>query len=245
MTNQQVVKSYHLRFQLNGIPEPLYFAVDQAESEWLQHLLQAPEHRSLPFFFFTTTDGHKVIVSLADIQLVTFGWDVELVSASEPPGPKIEIYFRDTAQPYRGLLEDPGPLETIFLASSFEVEDEPFVHFLDGEGEAVFLRSEQVVLLTYYWEEVKQNRSLVHRVKGQSPEPSPDDASLRGEWRIQVWQSERDEGWYADLEFVAEDQEQVLEVETYGPCEAKTEAAEVARKGLEAHWLNPPASPVF
>jgi hypothetical protein len=139
------------------------------------------------------------------------------------------------------MLEDPGPLETIFLASSFEVEDEPFVHFLDGEGEAVFFRSEQVVLLSFYWEEVKRNLSLVHRVNG----PSPVDASRRGEWRIQVWQSERDEGWYADLEFVADDQEQGFEVETYGPCEAKTEAAELARKGLEAHWLNPPASPVF
>jgi hypothetical protein len=37
MMNQQMVKSYHLRIQLNGIPEPLYYAVDQAESEWLQH----------------------------------------------------------------------------------------------------------------------------------------------------------------------------------------------------------------
>jgi hypothetical protein len=105
----------------------------------------------------------------------------------------------------------------------------------------VFFRSEQVVLLSFYWEEVKRNRSVVHSVTG----PSPHDASLRGEWRIQVWQSERDEGWYADLEFVADDQEPGLEVETYGPCEAKTEAAEVARKGLEDHWLNPPASPVF
>jgi hypothetical protein len=183
----------------------------------------------------------KVIVSLPDIQLVTFGWDVELMSVSEPAVPKIEIFFRGTAQPYQAILEDPGPLETIFLASSFEVEDEPFVHFLDGEGEAVFFRSEQVVLLTYYWEEVKRNRSVVHRVIG----PSPDDASLRGEWRIQVWQSERDEGWYADLEFATDDEEPGREVETYGPCEAKTEAAEVARKGLEGHWLNPPASPVF
>jgi len=241
MTNQQMVKSYHLRFQLNGLPEPLYYAVDREESEWLQHLLQAPEHRSWPFFFFTTTDGHKVIVSLPDIQLVTFGWDVELMDVGEPPVPEIEIYFRGTAQPYRGILEDPGALETIFLTSSFDVEDEPFVLFLDGEGEEVFFRSEQVVLLTYYWEEVKRNRSLVHKVKGQSP----DDANHRGVWRIQVWQSERDEGWYADLEFAADDQEQVLEVETYGPCEAKTEAAEVARKGLETHWLNPPASPVF
>ena len=167
--------------------------------------------------------------------------DVELTDVGEPPVPKIEIYFRGTAQPYQAMLEDPGPLETIFLASSFEVEDEPFVHFLDGEGEAVFFRSEQVVLLTYYWEEVKRNRSVVHRVIG----PSPDDASLRGEWRIQVWQSERDEGWYADLEFATDDEEPGREVETYGPCEAKTEAAEVARKGLEGHWLNPPASPVF
>ena len=118
MTNQQMVKSYHLRFQLNGIPEPLYYAVDQAESEWLQHLLQAPEHRSWPFFFFTTSDGYKVMVSLPDIQLVTFGWDVGLTDVGEPPVPKIEIYFRGTAQPYQAILEDPGPLETIFLAST-------------------------------------------------------------------------------------------------------------------------------
>jgi len=246
MAFNQMVKSYFLRFQMSGISEPIIYLVSQEESERLRQVLQDPErkHRTWPFVFFTATDGQKVTVSIADIQMVTFGWDIGLApepEEEEPPLPKIEIYYRNTAQPYQAFLGDPGLLEAIFLANAFEPEEEPFVFFLDGEGEEVSFRPAHMVVLAYYWEEEKRNRSLVYWVRGQSP----DDDSSRGMWRIQVWQSEQDATWAADLEFVADGQAETIFIETYGPGDSKSEAVEMARKELEESWLNPPGSTVF
>lgn len=63
-------------------------------------------------------------------------------------------------------------------------------------------------------------------------------------WRIQAWQSDQDDTWFADLEFLAEGQVEAI-IESYGPGASKSEAVAMARKGLETSWLTRPGPTVF
>ena len=240
MEPEQLTKFYHLTFRVKGIPDPLFYHVPKAESDRLQRILETPEpeREATPHFFFMTTDGRRVIISLRDIQLVSFGWDIgldipNLTAAhtdADEAAPQIEIYFRESFSPYQGTMDDPLDLESAFIAGTFDFAAQSFIYFIDEDGEETYLRPDDAVVIAYWWEEDKRNFSLVHTIEGRSPE----NDHIIGFWRIYAWQSERGVEWYAETEFVIGDYAYTLRYETFGPAASKTEAVEGAIHHLES-----------
>jgi hypothetical protein len=232
-------KYYFLEIMLPGYPEPLRYEIDPADGERLQQVLQLPADELDFFFSFTTKDDQHVILSVQDIQLANFLWESRAYIARKRWRlPRIKICFRDQSKPYQDFLGDASWLQIVYKTETFGEEDEPFLSFLNVEGDEIFFRSTQVLLLAYSWDE-RINVTTID-TKAGVPHFEPE---LGGVFGAHVWQMaseediEPDESWYGHLDFVVDDENASYdyEFETYGPYPTKSAAVEVVPRDFE--WI--------
>ena len=91
---------------------------------------------------------------MPDIQMVNFLWDPPETLYKKPetePGdtPEVIVHFRGNPEPLRIGISDPHELGRLFFyLDTVDLEEEPFLYFVDEDDEDVALRASQVVLLT-------------------------------------------------------------------------------------------------
>src|SRR5439155_20126787 len=95
--------------------------------------------------------GIEVAISLRDLQLVNLLWEPEhahglKLETAAPDEESINVYVRHRAA-FATNAAQPRDVKDVF--DYLELEgDEPFLHFLDEDGERVFFRRDELVLLT-------------------------------------------------------------------------------------------------
>jgi hypothetical protein len=222
-------KYYFLEIMLPGYAKPLRFEIDPADGERLQQVLELPAEELDFFFSLTTKDGQHVMFSVQDIQLANFLWEsCAYIARKRWRLPRIKICFRDQSTPFQDFLGDASWLQIVRKTETLgEDPDEAFLSFLNVDGDEIYFRPSQVLLLAYTWEE-RINVTTVDTRVGV-PEFDPELAGVFGAY---VWQmgSEEDvapdESWYGHLDFVVEDENASYdyEFETYGPYPTKSQA---------------------
>jgi hypothetical protein len=156
MTISQQFTIYYLRLLMKGVPDFLIYEVDPEVSERLPRILQESERelRRFPFFEFSSKDGREVILSIRDIQMANFLWEHGLKpnnhddeSAIDSVG--IQLYFRGRPKPFETSAADPAQLGHIFEQLGLvDLERDSFLMFEDEDGEMVWFRPGDLVLLS-------------------------------------------------------------------------------------------------
>lgn len=232
-------KYYYLEFTLPGYAEPLRFEIDPADGERLKEVLQLPADELDFYFSFTSKDEQHVTVSVQDIQLVNFLWQSAAYNVRKRWRiPRLKICFKGQARPYEALLGDASWLQPTFKTETFGEKNEPFLFFLNVDGDEIHFRSEQAYLLAYGWDERVNMTAIATR------EGTPHfKLELTGVFGGHVWQKAseadltRDEKWYGHLDFVIDDENASYdyEFESYGPYPTKSAAVEVVQEDFE--WI--------
>lgn len=149
---------HSVRFLLPGHEEFFKFPMKRADAERLSrviHNLRQPEPGDGPWFFvFPSPVGLHVVISLSDLQLANILWDRPENVAPEFKAPteedeRIKVYVRGRKVPYETDAAEPSDVVNVVdTLQDFYALDEPFLAFLDEDGEEVLFRPDQVMLMT-------------------------------------------------------------------------------------------------
>jgi hypothetical protein len=142
-----------IRFLLAGSPQCFRFEITETDADRLYSVLQGSAlDEGCRFFVFPSPSGVEVAVSLRDLQLLNFygGMDDRPAEGGEAPGGEpIRVYCRGRAEPFEADAGEPLEVyDAMQYLRIFDALTEPFLHFLDEEGEPVVFRPDQVVLVT-------------------------------------------------------------------------------------------------
>ena len=147
-----MAERHTLKAFLRGVSEPVFLPIEEQDVNRLNDLLQeqnadASGHR---FFYFSSPAGIDVAISLRDLQLVNLLWEPEhaqglKLETAAPDEESIRVYVRDRAAFVTNAAQ---PRDVMDVFDYLALGDEPFLHFLDEDGERVFFRRDELVLLT-------------------------------------------------------------------------------------------------
>jgi hypothetical protein len=174
--------NYYLRVLMKGFADLFIYKVPKVVSDELDFTLDSIPDRGTfknDYFCFETIDSGHVALSISDIQLVNFLFDIGYTEKEDEEEDEImdevgKIYFRGKKEPFvTGFGE---PLEALTLFATLEVGDfdnEPFFSFVDIDGEQVTLRIEEIVVLELpeslvsYGEELLEEQLKELKQKGE------------------------------------------------------------------------------
>jgi hypothetical protein len=176
------IYTYYLRVFLSGISEPLVFKVDR---ETLERVERNFDDQLVSFCAFSTLDGREIVVNLSCIDLINFLWEPRARDPSEAPASRvvdeededetIRLHFKGRTKPCETAVEEAWRAWDLFRGLEMvEVDNAPFLSFLDEDGENACFNSRNIVfveapasLLARGAREVEKQDSLV-----QIPEPA-------------------------------------------------------------------------
>ena len=232
-------KYHYLEFLMNGSPDTIRYEVTEEDSERLRSVLQEPLNEFNLYFCFTAKDDRNVVVSIRDIQMVNRLWESGVYLLRKKwRFPKIQVYFRGQSKSYEDDLEDSDWLQAVYNTETFEEPDEPFLSFINVEGDEIFFNIEQIVLLAFS-QERRINQTAVRSLEGIA------DFGPReyGVLAAHIWQTaveeyeEQDDAWYGHIDFIEADENAAYsyEFDIYGPYATRSEAIEAIQVDFE--WL--------
>jgi len=131
------------------------------------------------YFCFETIDGGNVALSISDIQMVNFLFDIghtekDDTETEEDMDETGRIFFRGKKEPFvTGFGEPIEALSLFAILDLGEFDNEPFFSFVDVDGEQVTLRLEEILLfelpasLVSYAEELFEEQLKELEQKGE------------------------------------------------------------------------------
>ncbi|MFA7480631.1 MAG: helix-turn-helix transcriptional regulator [Vulcanimicrobiota bacterium] len=144
-----------IRLLLNGHSEPHIFPISHHDKERLHHILfQGFEYEENGFFVFNS-EQHQVAFSLAEVAYCHFLFDIGCSLEREEPSWLASAYFRGSQIEHTFEIEpdfqsedeeDMGQLASVFWYLELPPESGQHVHFIDGDGEEVFLQARNLAL---------------------------------------------------------------------------------------------------
>lgn len=158
----------YLLLTMNGLPHSMKFALTRQDMEQVRkRILHATKQTFLdsPFYRLSTLDGKEVLLSLPDIDLANFLFEIEhpitaLIADSQRQGRlreqedklagTIGLYFRGRAERVSIVVEDSDELKQIFTRLVGKKKTEPmpgFVRFTDKAGHVIGFRPQRLMLL--------------------------------------------------------------------------------------------------
>lgn len=158
----------YLLLIMKGLPDLLKFALTRPDIERVRkNILDSTKQTFLdsPFYWLSTLDGREVLLSLPDIDLANFIFEIEhpitaLIRDSQRQARlreqedqltgTVDLYFRGRAEKVSIEVEDSDELQQIFsrLARKKKVEPTPgFVRFTDKAGHVIAFRPQRLMLL--------------------------------------------------------------------------------------------------
>lgn len=154
--------TYHLRFLLQGVPDYVWFEVDEATQERLHNVLDRDGSDRSLFFRFDSLDGYAVVVATRAIQIVNYLWDFRLdreelakqfwkrvLEEEAAYREDIYVYLYGRPEPIELCSSEPIMLSTMAfeLEGIFDRKYNPFVSFIDEDDETVSIQANQVMML--------------------------------------------------------------------------------------------------
>jgi len=204
---------------MNGVPNWLIYDIEPDDVQRFQQELQSP----LPdtYFCFRANRNQRIVISRPDIQVANFLCHRAAYRQVNRTIPYFEIYLRGNPTPYCDELGEVGDLD--LFPGEAPIDPDGFLTFLDGDGEAVFLNPDDVMLLTYTEEDARINVTTLLSAEGTFT-----TEELDGRWEMLVWQEPDDEQWYSNVAFTedVESSEAVYEFNVLGPYKTKSAAVE-------------------
>lgn len=144
-----MAKNYFLRFLLRNHADDLIFAIREEESARLDAFLNNNEDEKTEatrFFWFSSLDGHSVLVNLTEIQAVRLLWDpAEYPSDSIRYDGPIRILLRGREEPLEEYTNSPEQLHVLFINFEQGALSVPYPGFDDEDGEPLLLNPKEVV----------------------------------------------------------------------------------------------------
>ncbi|MCP4978388.1 MAG: hypothetical protein GY931_19755, partial [Maribacter sp.] len=150
------------------------FEVKESEQKRLWHIITHNPKRK-KFFWFETTDGFDIVISVQDIHFINFLWDHDIELADQVwrtavntieeeddddlGTPPIKLFFRGRSQPLETYTVIDGTysiLEALCELDLLEKKGNDFVLFSDEEDETVALNPNQLVMLIIPSKEVPE-----------------------------------------------------------------------------------------
>jgi hypothetical protein len=219
---------YHqVRLLLKDIPNWLIYDIEPDDVQQFQQELQSPLLDA--YFCFRANRDQRIVISRQDIQVANFLCHRAAYRQVNRTIPRFEIYLRGNPTPYCDELGEVGDLE--LFPGEAPIDPDGFLTFLDGDGEAVFLNPDEVMLLTYTEEDARINVTTLLSAEGLFTAEN-----LRGRWGVHVWQEPDDEQWYANADFEEDEEgtEAVYEFDVLGPYATKSAAVEAILADFES-----------
>jgi len=140
-----VMESYYLRIFLRGIEEPFIFPIVEDDQEMLQNAMDSDSR----FFLFASKNREYVALSVPDIQMVNFLWEVMPTSVpGEPEEEAVTIHLRGREKPVRieGAANPERLASFYFGLDLYSPEMERFSGFEDEDDELVYFNCDDLVL---------------------------------------------------------------------------------------------------
>lgn len=142
-----------IRFLLSGHPRFYFYQIFDSDAHRLHSILQDPVPEDDDrFFVFPSPEGLEVAIRLADLQVVNILWDdeYEVVPGEESMGEDlpVSIHCRGHNEPYTSRAADPAEVYDVFFFLEVGNAGEPFLRFVDEDGDTVFFRRDQILLMT-------------------------------------------------------------------------------------------------
>ena len=145
--------TYYLRIFLTDISKPLVFKVDKETSERVERNL---EGRLASFCWFSTVDGREVAMNLRCVDLINFLWEPKLLDPSQGPASNvaaeededetIRLHFKGRTTPCETAVDEAWRAWDLFEnLTMIEVDDAPFIGFLDVDGEDLYINAKKLV----------------------------------------------------------------------------------------------------
>jgi hypothetical protein len=153
---------------MKGLPDPVRFALTRQDVERVRtRILDSTSQTFLvsPFYWLSTLDGKQGLISLPDIDLANFLFEIEhpitaMIRDSQRQGKlreredkfagTVDLYFRGRAEGASIVVENSPELKQIFemLAGKKNTGQLPgFVRFTDSAGQVIAFRPQRLMLL--------------------------------------------------------------------------------------------------
>jgi hypothetical protein len=228
MKKRLLNREYHqVRLLMKGVPNWLIYDIEPDDVQQFQQELRSP--LSDTYFCFKANRDQRIVISRPDIQVANFLCHRAAYRQVNRTIPRFEIYLRGNPTPYCDELGEVGDLD--LFPSEAPIDPDGFLTFLDGDGEAVFLNPDDVMLLTYTEEDARINVTTLLSAEGTFT-----TEELDGRWEVLVWQEPDDEQWYSNVVFTEDDEssEAVYEFDVLGPYQTKSAAVEAILADFES-----------
>lgn len=247
---------YFFELHLAGVPEPVTYETTKEDVERLSSVLDrledSPEDEHAnenSYFYFTTPDRQQVVVHMPDLQAVQILIDRKLHEVRRRhlySLPRLWVYLRGRPAPIVEVLddEDAGDHYSLLAVDHFDSassEDSylpKMLSYLNSEGDRCYLNRRHLMMWVIDWD-CRASLTTVFEADGTYVTEEE-----TGVWRIQAWRLQALfaddiepslEEWYASVEFVPDDQDEILyEFDTYGPYATKSMAVSAAQADFES-----------
>jgi hypothetical protein len=156
-TNGNILR-YYIVLVMKGLKKPFRYEVGSEEIERCKNVLDMVSGKSgklknQRFFCFAAVNRISVAVSVYDIQLAHFLWEkaMEQNDEDDEPGREgVHFYFRNKLAPYKAGFDNPVDAASLHIRlDSGEFSDSEFFSFLDIDGEEVWVRFNELVLVEF------------------------------------------------------------------------------------------------
>lgn len=136
---------HHVKLLLAGVDEPLSIRVDEKVSQRVRQAFDMTSDDAR-FVLIDTVDGDLVAISMNDVQMANFLFEMGTFTPTEAREERILVRLRGRAEPFETATE--GPEDTLRDAiASLEFNETEYVSFVDEDGEDVVLRADQIICM--------------------------------------------------------------------------------------------------
>jgi len=147
-----MANQYLINLLIRGFDENIEFEVRESDWKRIQNLFDRVDSSKSPgrCLVFDTVDGLTVAVSIAEVQLAQFPWNVvEFASDQKHKEDDVRVWLRGRDEPVSvSVGDEKDALSAFFTYLDSGAEYEAFPGFSDIDGELVLFNAAEIVMAT-------------------------------------------------------------------------------------------------